>query len=169
MQQTQFIGGTLWGELTTAVTIPGDPTERAGAAWFAVRPSLTGAGAVTASVEHQGYVVQSGGYVIYPAIQADPSGHAAVGITLTASDQYPSTAYAALAAGQSGFGPVTVLANGTGPYDPAAHRWGDYGWAVLDPVADAVWLANEYVPTKSSQTPDGLRNWGTRVAEISLS
>ena len=36
MQQVQYINGNLWGELTTAVTIPFDTAERAGAAWFEV-------------------------------------------------------------------------------------------------------------------------------------
>ena len=42
MQQTQFINGSIWGELTSAVSFSGDPTTRAGAAWFKVQPSLSG-------------------------------------------------------------------------------------------------------------------------------
>ena len=30
----------------------------------------------------------------------------------------------------------------------------------------SIWLATEYVPPKSSQTPDGLKNWGTRVMDV---
>jgi hypothetical protein len=48
-----------------------------------------------------------------------------------------------------------------------ATRWGDYSWAVMDPGGKSIWLATEYVPPKSSQTPDGLRNWGTRVMDVS--
>jgi hypothetical protein len=62
-----------------------------------------------------------------------------------------------------------VAAAGTGPYDKKATRWGDYSFAVLDQHADAVWLATEYVPPKSSQTSTGARNWGTRVLEVALS
>src|ERR1700694_4570066 len=40
MQQVQFINGALWGELTTALTVPGDAALRAAAAWFKVKPSL---------------------------------------------------------------------------------------------------------------------------------
>jgi hypothetical protein len=36
----------------------------------------------------------------------------------------------------------------------------------MDPSGTSIWLATEYVPPKSSQTPDGLRNWGTRVLEV---
>ena len=68
--------------------------------------------------------------------------------------------------GASAFGPLTVAAAGSGSYDPNATRWGDYSWAVLDPSGKGVWGASEYVPPKSSQTPDGRRNWGTRVFEV---
>ena len=59
-----------------------------------------------------------------------------------------------------------VSGAGTGSYDPAATRWGDYSWAVLDPTGTSVWLATEYVPPLSSQTLDGARNWGTRVFDV---
>ena len=169
MQQTQFIAGNLWGELTTALAIPGDPVERAGAAWFDVRPSLDGDLIGSARIRRQGYVARKGAYVLYPALQADAAGRAAMGVTLTGSTLYPSTAYTVLGAGQPAFGGLTVAARGTGPYDPKATRWGDYGWAVLDPTADAVWLANEYIPPVASQTTDRRRNWGTRVIEVRLS
>ncbi len=39
MQQTQFVGGTVWGELTTAVQPAGDSSVRAGGAWFQVKPT----------------------------------------------------------------------------------------------------------------------------------
>jgi hypothetical protein len=38
----------------------------------------------------------------------------------------------------------------------------------MDPTASAVWLATEYVPPLSSQTPDRLSNWGTRVLEVAV-
>jgi hypothetical protein len=169
MQQTQYINGLVWGELTTAVTIPGDTDERAGAAWLAVRPTLSNGKITGATIKRQGYVVKSGNYVIYPALQADAAGRAAMVFTLTGANRYPSAAYAVLPATGNDFGPVTVAAAGTGPYDPNASRWGDYSWAVLDPKADAVWLATEYIPPKSSQTSTGERNWGTRVLEVALS
>src|SRR5215467_13109721 len=40
MQQTAFAGNSVWGELGTAVTPAGDSAERAGAAWFQVKPRL---------------------------------------------------------------------------------------------------------------------------------
>jgi hypothetical protein len=169
MQQTQIINGQLWGELGTAVTIPGEKTARAGAAWFEVHPKVSGGQIAAASLTRQGYVVEPHGYVLYPALQADTAGRAAMVFTLTDTNRYPSAAFASLTASGTNFGAPTVYGAGTGPYDPAATRWGDYSWATLSPNSDAVWMATEYVPPVSSQTSTGERNWGTRVAEISLS
>jgi hypothetical protein len=169
MQQTQFTAGLIWGELTTGVTIPGDPAQRAGAAWFAVRPTLTNGTLTGATPARQGYVVKAGNSVIYPALQADSAGRAAMVFTITGSSRYPSAAYATLPATGNNFSGIWVAANGTGPYDPTATRWGDYSFAVLDPHADAVWLSTEYVPPLSSQTSTRTRNWGTRVFEVALS
>ena len=168
MQQVQYIGGRVWGELTTAVTIPHDPSERAGGAWFSIQPNLAHGRVSGAVVRRQGYVVEPGNNVLYPALQADAAGRAAMVFTLTGAQRYPSAAFAVLSANAASFGGVTVAANGTGPYDPAATRWGDYSWAVLDSHADAVWLATEYIPPKRSQTSTGARNWGTRVFEVAL-
>jgi len=104
----------------------------------------------------------------YPALQADAAGNAAVGFTISSHRAYPSTGYSLLRAGSSQFGSVVVTGHGTGPYDPHATRWGDYGWATLELGTNHVWLASEYVPPKSSQTADGRRNWGTRITEVTL-
>jgi hypothetical protein len=104
--------------------------------------------------------------VLYPALQVTPAGAAAMVVTLTGKTHFPSAAYSVLAPGASSFGPVNVAAHGTTSYDPEATRWGDYSWAVIDPEGTSVWLATEYIPPKSSQTTDGLRNWGTRVLEV---
>jgi hypothetical protein len=166
MQQVQYIGASVWGELGTAVTVAGDPVRRAGAAWFQVEPRLGNGTLNAARMQRQGYVSLSGNYVLYPALQAAPSGTAAMVMTVTGAKRFPSAAYATLAPGASSFGPVSVAAAGSGPYDPAAERWGDYSFAALDPGGASVWLATEYVPPKASQTTDGLRNWGTRVFQV---
>ena len=168
MQQTQFIKGSLWGELTTAVTIPGDSTGRAGAAWFKVQPHLTG-GTLDSKTKvlQQGYVAVQGRYFIYPALQVAPDGGGVMVGALSGSDLFPSAAFTTLTPGSDAFGPVQIAARGSTNYDPGSTRWGDYSWAVLDPSGKSVWLATEYVPPKSSQTPDGIRNWGTRVMNVS--
>ena len=168
MQQTQFTGGRLWGALTTAVTIPGDTAERAGAAWFSVVPTLHQGVVAAAHIERQGYVVTSGAYLLYPAVQADTLGRAAMTFTLTGSSAFPSAAYATLGAGATNFRAPTIAAAGTGPYDKTATRWGDYSYASINPSGTAVWLATEYVPPPTSQTPDRRRNWGTRVFSVGL-
>ncbi len=168
MQQAQFIKGSIWGELTTALTIPGDSTERAGAAWFNVQPHLTGSKIDSKTkLLQQGYVAVKGRYFMYPALQATPDGGAAMVGTLSGNDLFPSAAFTTLAPGSSAFGTVRVAATGSTNYDPNATRWGDYSWAVMDPSGQSIWLATEYVPPKSSQTPDRVRNWGTRVMNVS--
>jgi hypothetical protein len=167
MQQVQYIGGDVWGALDTSVTIPNDPAPRAGAAWFDVRPTISKDVITAAAAHRHGYVALAGNYLLYPAIQAAPSGKAVMTMTVSGQRNFPSAAYSVLPGGATSFGGVTVAAPGTTFYDPAATRWGDYSWAVLDPSGQSVWLATEYMPPKSSQTTDGLRNWGTRVFEVS--
>jgi hypothetical protein len=168
MQQTAFVGGTVWGELTTAVQPAGDSSVRAGGAWFQVKPTLGSGGIASASIVRQGYIAAAGKYEIYPAVQPDAAGNAAVVFTLTSSARFPSAAYATLKAGGSNFGPAVVAASGAGPYDPNATRWGDYSFAVPDDTSDSAWLATEYIPPKSSQTTTGAANWGTRVLKVPL-
>jgi len=168
MQQTAFASGTVWGELTTAVQPAGDSSVRAGGAWFQVKPTLGSAGIAAASIVRQGYIASAGQYEIYPAVQPDAAGNAAVVFTLTSKTRFPSAAYAILKAGHSNFGSPVVAASGTGPYDPKSTRWGDYSFAVPDGTSDAAWLATEYIPPKSSQTTTGASNWGTRVFEVPL-
>jgi hypothetical protein len=168
MQQTQFIAGQVWGELGTAITTSGSASTRAGAAWFAVEPHLSHGLISGAVVRRQGYVADPDDNLIYPAMQADASGRAAMVFTATSASRFPSAAFATLSAGSAAFSGITIAAAGTGPYDPKATRWGDYSWAVLAANADAVWLATEYIPPKASQTSTGQRNWGTRVFEVAL-
>ena len=165
MQQTQYVKGVIWGELDTALNITGDTATRSAAAWMAVRPTVSSGQISGATITEQGYVSQAGSFVSYPALQVDSRGNAAMVFTLSGTLQYPSAAVAWLAAGAANFGPVKVAAAGSAPYDPNAHFWGDYSWAVIDPTKDAFWLATEYIPPRSSQTPDLARNWGTRVIE----
>jgi hypothetical protein len=168
MQQTQYINGTVWGEVTTSVNIAHDSIVRAGAAWLSVQPTLKNNHIGVSTIPRQGYVVLAGNNVIYPAVQALPSGNVAMVFTVTGADHFPSAAYAAMGAGQSAFGAIHIVADGTGPYAKTSSRWGDYSWAVIDPSFNGVWLATEYVPPLSSQTPDRLSNWGTRVFEVAV-
>jgi hypothetical protein len=139
---------------------------RAGAAWFRVQPHVVGSRIRGATMTAQGYVLSEGQYVMYPAIQADGEGHAAMVFTLTGATRFASAAYAVLTDEGESFGSPKIAAAGSGPYDPAATRWGDYSWALLDTASHSVWMATEYMPPLASQSP--LRNWGTRVLQLSL-
>lgn len=169
MQQTQFINGDIWGALGSAVTIANDTAVRAGAAWFKVHPSLDSAGVLTSStsIVNQGYVVSKGNYLLYPAIQASPRGTAAIVLTLSGKNIFPSAVYTIMGKGQTAFGSIHVTGFGTTHYDPAATRWGDYSYATLAPDGKSFWMATEYIPPRSSQTVDQLRNWGTLVMQVS--
>ena len=133
-----------------------------------MKPVLGAAGITGASIARQGYIASAGQYVLYPAVQPDAAGNAAAVFTMTSTARFPSAAYATLEAGGDEFGPPVVAAPGTGPYNPKATRWGDYSFAVPDGTSDAAWLATEYIPPVSSQTTNGVRNWGTRVIEVPL-
>jgi hypothetical protein len=168
MQQASFVNGTLWGELTTNLRPAGDTTDRAGAAWFQVRPKLSGNRIGGATVVRQGYVSVRGGDVMYPAVQPDAAGNAAMVFTIAGPTRFASVGYSVLSGGGTQFSAPAVAGAGTGPYDPKATRWGDYSFAVPDWGSDGAWLASEYVPPVSSQTTTGERNWGTRVIRVSL-
>ncbi len=65
MQEVQYINGQLVGALNTGLTIAGDTGQRAGAAWFVVRPTLSGPHIGSGTrVTRQGYVAQRGEYLL---------------------------------------------------------------------------------------------------------
>jgi hypothetical protein len=167
MQQVQFIGGELWGELNTAFNFPGDPTQLSANAWFEIHPRVRGHRITGATITNEGYVASAGNFLLYPAIQVSPNGSAAMVFTLSGPTFFPSAAYALLPEEGHSFGPIRVAALGSGPYSPDSTRWGDYSFAVVDPSGEGIWLATEYIPALSRQTVDGLQNWGTRVLEVS--
>src|SRR5579859_1157240 len=168
MQQTQFINGSIWGELDTAVSISGDTTVRAGAAWFQVSPGLNH-GVLTSSttIGRQGYVVSKGNYLLYPALQASSTGSVGMVLTLSGTNHFPGAVYTVMQAGHNTFGDIHVAGPGTTSYSPSSTRWGDYSWAVLAPDGKSFWFATEYMPPRSSQTVDQLQDWGTFVMQVS--
>ena len=166
--QASFVGGILWGELGTGLKVTGDATNRAGAAWFQVKPKLSGTKLGSASMVRQGYLASPGQSLLYPAIQPDAAGNAAMVFTITGANTYPSVGYSTLKAGASAFSAPAVALAGTGPYDVNATRWGDYSFAVPDWTTDSAWLATEYIPPASSQTSTSQKNWGTGVIKVRL-
>jgi hypothetical protein len=165
LQQVQFINGDLWAALDTTITIPNDSAPHAAIAWFQVHPQVSHDLISSSGIQHQGYIASLGNDLLYPAIVAGPDHTAAVVFTFTGPGHFPSAAYAIMREGQHTFGALTIAASGTGPY-VSGTRWGDYSYAALDPDHNRFWLATEYVPAVSSQTTDGVTNWGTAVIEV---
>jgi hypothetical protein len=150
-------GVQLWTALDAAV--PGTSGATDAAAWFRIDPGI---GRVTG----QGYVAAKGANLLYPAIQPQQHGSAAMVFTITSAHLNPSAAYTTL-----GSHTIRTVAAGTSPhvsfsdappYNTA--RWGDYSFAALDPSGSGVWLATEYIPPAADQDP--MDNWGTSVFEV---
>lgn len=167
MQEVEYINGSVWGSLGTALTVHGSADPRAAAAWFEVHPRLQGKKIGGANIRAQGYMATRDTDLLYPSIAVNSHGVAGMVVTATGANLFPSAAYTTLRDDHHQFGPVHIAAFGTGPYDPNGTRWGDYSWATLDPDNGSFWMAIEYIPPKGSQTTDGRRNWGTRVFDVS--
>lgn len=171
MQNLQYINGHLLATLDTAITIPGDTSERDGVAWFEVNPQLT-EGAISSStkIADQGYLSLQGLYLLYPYIAQSYNGTVAITFSFTGSTTYPSAAYATRPAKQAGFQSVQVAAAGVtsdNGYTGTAtrgglSRWGDYSAGELDPATGNIWLATQYIPG----TGNFAANWGNRIFEV---
>src|SRR5260370_34960757 len=83
MQQTETVGGTVWGELDTALTPAGDSTVRAGAAWFQVKPRLGGGVGTGGGGGPPGCGAGSAQDPLCPAGQPDAAGDGAGGLPHT--------------------------------------------------------------------------------------
>ena len=167
MQQVQFIKGKLWGELNTALNVPGSPTQLSANAWFEIDPDVRDFKIAAATITRQGILASSDNFLFYPALQVAPDGEVAMVFTISGPRLFASAAFARMSEGEHSFGPITIAAPGSGSYAPSSTRWGDYSWAVADPNGKSIWLATEYIPPPDRQTVDGLQNWGTRVLEVS--
>ncbi len=106
-------------------------------------------------------MVLAGNNVIYPALQALPTGNAAMVVHGHRLGSLPERGVrGARRGGSPRSGRSRSPPMGSGPYDPRRRRWGDYSWAVIDPSGNSVWLATEYMPPLSSQTPTASRTGG---------
>jgi hypothetical protein len=182
MQQVSYAGGKVWGALDTAVSGP----NRAGIAWYAITPSLTGGGVLQGAVAAQGIVADANGNnVVYPALAVTAAGKGVMGFTLVGPDYFPSAAYVTL--DTTGAGGIQVAELGLDSQDgfsgykafgnPPRPRWGDYGAAAVD--GTSIWLASEYIANACSysdwlatnfrcgDTRTSLANWSTRITKVS--
>jgi hypothetical protein len=181
MQQVSYADGKVWGALDTAVSGP----NRAGIGWYAITPTLTGAGVLKAKVAAQGIVAATNGdNVIYPALAVTAAGKGVMGFTLVGPSYYPSAAYVALST--AGAGAIQIASPGLDSQDgfsgykafgnPPRPRWGDYGAAAVD--GTNIWIASEYIAAscdyatwlntafRCGGTRTSLANWSTRISEV---
>jgi hypothetical protein len=155
MQQVTYANGKLWGALDSAVTLTGTDTNRAGIAWYVVKPGGS-SGAFAPKLSLGGYLAADGMDFTYPAIGVTSSGRGVMAFTATGDAAYPSAGYAPID-GTTGVGAWGVVPGGAGKAtadgftsytaqvggNPPRTRWGDYGAASVD--GNRVWLASEYI------------------------
>jgi hypothetical protein len=179
MQQVVLANGKLWAALDTGLLIDGDPTPRAGIAFFAIDPH-------SGNAMQQGYAGVAGNNLTYPALAVTQSGRGVMAFTVLGDDHFPTAGYAGVDA-IIGVGDIHVAAEGAGPNDgftglhPFSQfgnrpRWGDYGAAASD--GNSIWIASEYVNQtctfttwlstnfRCGSTRTQLANWGTRISKI---
>ena len=178
MLQAAYAHGHVWGALDTAVDIAG--ATKAGIAYYVVDPS-------TNTLTKQGTLAVARNNISYPALGVTSAGRAAMAMTLTGADYYPSSAYVTLddVPGTPVSG-VTVNGAGLGPDDDFSGyrgfaynrpRWGDYGAASV--VGNQVYVASEYINqtctlTQYEAAPFGtcgntrtaLANWATHIGSV---
>ena len=187
--QVYFAAGRLWTAQPTAITIDGE--EKAGVAYYILRPSISVRGALSAWVEREGQFGYLNNNLIYPTVAATSSGKGVISFTLVGEEHFASPAYVRLDP-WSGVGPIHVVKEGAGPIDgfsgysafgPPFQRFGDYGAAVVD--GNEIWMATEYAGqtctleefiTDTEESPlfscGGTRtliaNWYTRITRLRL-
>jgi hypothetical protein len=185
MQQTWYANGVLWGAASTAVNVGGE--IKAGIAWFAVEPKISGAGKVGGKMKHEGYLALANNNLSYPALAMGTNGKGAIAMTVVGEDYYPSAGYAVIDA-DGNVGPIHLAAAGLGPSDgftsykafvgdPPRTRWGDYGAAVTD--GSSIWIASEHIAQTCNLTQyltgaigscggtrTSLANWATRISKL---
>lgn len=149
-------------------------------AWFALTPSVTTTGTVSATIYKQGYVIPTNGYSLsYPAFSLNKAGAGAIGFTetnksATVAGGYPSASVIQFT-GTAPTGGILVTGAGKtsddgfsgcpGPGPGKVGRWGDYGAATVDAVTGYFYTANEMIPFKT--VPTGQRaDWGTFITQL---
>ncbi len=164
MQEVKYAAGALWGDVNTVVKNANGDVQ-VGVAYFVIEPGWNGAKA-TAHMLNQGYVAVNRENILYGSIAVNNDGDAAMGVTLSGHDYYPSAAYTRVS--NSGpAGPVHVVGAGQLPEDgftgyvveggSGTARWGDYSAATADENGD-LWMANEYIPdARGPCSPTGAR------------
>jgi hypothetical protein len=177
MLQAAYANGRVWGALDTAVDVGG--VTKAGVAYYVVDPT-------TSTAVKQGTLAVTGNNISYPALGVTSTGKAAMALTLTGRDYFPSAAYVTLDDNAAhAASAITVVGAGKGPDDDFSGyrgfaynrpRWGDYGAASV--VGTTVWIASEYIAQTCTlaqfestaftcgDTRTALANWSTHIAKV---
>jgi len=149
-------------------------------AWFALTPSVTSTGTVSATIFKQGYLVPGNGYSLtYPAFGLNKTGAGAMGFTEINKSKsvvggYPSASIIQFT-GTGVTGAILVTGQGQTSDDgftgcPGAGpgkvgRWGDYGAATVDAATGFFYTGNEMIPFKTVKAGQ-LANWGTFITQL---
>ncbi len=172
MQDVTYYDGVIWVTLNIMVNVDGESVNRAGVAWFAVRPTIEHGQLTQARIEDQGYIATKGEYLLYGALTVNQAGKGLIIMALVGPNYYPSVVYTTFSANgtQKNFSPLHLVVSGNGPANIGACRpayggictWGDYSAAAVDGLRN-IWLASEYIPGGAVTRYE---NWGTRIIEI---
>lgn len=178
MLQAAYAHGQVWGALDTAVDVAG--ATKAGVAYYVVNPTSN-------TLTKQGTLAVAGNNISYPALGVTSAGRAAMALTLTGADYFPSSAYvtlndvpgtpaSAVQVNGAGLGPDDDFSGYRG-FEYNRPRWGDYGAASV--VGNQVYLASEYINqtctlTQYEASPFGtcgntrtaLANWATHIGSV---
>lgn len=184
MQQVAYVNGKLYAALDTVVDV--EHEERAGIAYFVVKPRITAKGVVAAKMARQGYLASQGYHLSYPSFGVLKGGKGVMGLTVVGETLHPSAGYAIFDG--KGFGEIYIAAMGQGVQDGKTEypdltggnyrpRWGDYGAVASD--GRSIWIASEYISQTCTleeyiQPPFGTcggtrtqgTNWATRISQI---
>ena len=149
-------------------------------AWFALTPTVTSTGTVSATIYKEGYVIPTNGYSLtYPEFGLNKTGAGAMGFTETNKSAsvpggYPSASFIQFT-GTSITGSILVTGQGKtsddgftgcrGPGPGKVGRWGDYGAATVDAATGYYYTGNEMIPYKTVASRQAA-NWGTFITQL---
>ncbi len=167
-----YVNGTIWAVTPTAVR-EGHHSVHDGVAWYQLTAS-GGANFFNVTLANQGIIAgPQSTDLIMPAIAMNAAGTGYIGVTITGSTRFPSSATIAMP--QFGGPRVKLAGVGALPDDGftaypefggnGVGRWGDYGAASMDEFGN-FWMANEYIPNTNQHPRTQFANWGTYVQRL---
>jgi hypothetical protein len=164
------------GELVATQTVQDDPSQTAQARWY----QFSTAGAAPSLVQ-TGNIDRGAGVSTYvPSINIAPSGDLGLSFLESSANEYlsmyitgrkgsdPAGALQAPVLAKAGEATFRVFHAG-GVELPGPLRTGDYCGVAMDPVDGSFWAANEYATPPLPVSPLRRANWGTFIAQFSVS